>query len=146
MQPTEKQPTLPQGSTWRDAVGRGILLAVLVAALVWGGRLYNHNYPVEAEIRYIYRDIPQATELLRVVAQIHDATRKNLARVVYFHHQGLHTDTKGIHRTQRLRLLRGSHTLTVALYYRNGRILRLTKPLAWEESGGRHLVQLASAR
>ncbi|MCK6510865.1 hypothetical protein L6R29_12970 [Myxococcota bacterium] len=146
MQPIEKQDALASFSAWRNAVARGVLLAILAGALLWGSRIYQTDYPIDAEVEYQYNDIPHPSELLRVVAHITDHKQKRLAHVTFFHHRPPRTETTTVSRKQRLRLLRGSHTLTVALHYRDGRTLRFTKALLWEQSGGRHLVRLASAR
>ncbi|MCB9639643.1 MAG: hypothetical protein H6727_12185 [Myxococcales bacterium] len=132
--------------TWRKPVSRGFALLGLVVVLLWGGKIFQNYYPLEASVRYMYKDTPYAKDLARVSVSITDTKGNRVSRVTYFHHGGLKQEGRQTFREQRLRLLRGSYTLSVRLFYKSGRQMRLKQSLPWETSGGRYLVRLAGAK
>lgn len=146
MQPLVGEGDRVKEETWRKSASRGFALLGLVVVLLWGGKIFQNSYPLEASIRYVYKDVLRAKELSRVSVSITDTKGSHVARVTYFHHGGLTQGGRQTFREQRLRLLRGSYTLSVRLFYKSGLQMRLKKPIQWDTSGGRYLVRLAGAK
>ncbi|TNE45025.1 MAG: hypothetical protein EP343_27520 [Deltaproteobacteria bacterium] len=127
----------------RKRMARLVAFIGLAAFIVWGASWLQRAFPHRVELRYVYRDVPQIHNITQVEAKVHD-DEGTKAQVVFYHNDPI-THPDRYHRTQNLKLAKGSYQVSIVLHYKDNARRRLNTVLQVREAG-RYYVYLKRAR
>ena len=127
----------------RKKAARVFAMLGIVVFAVWGASFFQRAFPHRIELRYIYKDVPEPGQLLKVVASVHDQDGLK-GSVVFFHHDPIPNAGERYFRKQTLKLAKGTYKINVLLRYKAGQAKKMTTRLSIREAG-RYYVYLKRA-